>query len=258
MGFPKSVSDRALAACGRHCCICHKFCGTKIELHHIKQVTYGGEDSFENCIPLCFDCHADMGKADPNHNKGKKYTETELQMHRDSWYKIIAELGTQSCEQQMQKNSICEDDKKMFKEICDVFTPGIQYWLAQANLYNPFNREYFTALDTLIVKDNDPFFSFVSPELESLKKRLFDAMDDFLDAVSMNTFDIDKDRPKESACHAWLLNHGYIKGRGYKTYEEAEAAFDRETKMLNEHARQMWNEYCVFVKSCRAIISRNP
>ena len=34
-----------------------------MELHHIKQVAYGGEDTFENCIPLCFDCHADMGKA---------------------------------------------------------------------------------------------------------------------------------------------------------------------------------------------------
>jgi len=87
MSFPKSVEERALVACGRHCCICHKFCGTKIELHHIKQRAYGGEDTFENCIPLCFDCHADMGKADPKHARGKNYSEKELKQHRDFWYK---------------------------------------------------------------------------------------------------------------------------------------------------------------------------
>ena len=71
MSFPEGVAARALVASGRCCCICHKFCGTKIELHHIKQHAYGGEDTFENCIPLCFDCHEDMGKADPKHPKGK-------------------------------------------------------------------------------------------------------------------------------------------------------------------------------------------
>ena len=94
MAFPQSVSDKALAASGRYCCICHKFCGTKIELHHIKQVAYGGEDTFDNCIPLCFDCHADMGKADPTHNRGKRYTESELKIHRDNWYKTVSEKRT--------------------------------------------------------------------------------------------------------------------------------------------------------------------
>lgn len=71
MGFPKSVEEQALVACGRCCCICHKFCGTKINLHHIKQKADGGEDTFENCIPLCLDCHEDMGKADPKTFYGK-------------------------------------------------------------------------------------------------------------------------------------------------------------------------------------------
>lgn len=89
MGFPESVEVAALAACERCCCICHKFCGTKIELHHIKQKADGGEDTFENCIPLCFDCHADMGKADPRHPKGKHYSAKELIQHRDNWYEKV-------------------------------------------------------------------------------------------------------------------------------------------------------------------------
>ena len=90
MSFPKSVEVAALAACQRCCCICHKFCGLKMELHHIKQKADGGEDTFENCIPLCFDCHADMGKADPRHPKGKHYTAEELIQHRDNWYEKVS------------------------------------------------------------------------------------------------------------------------------------------------------------------------
>lgn len=89
MSFPESVEVAALAACERCCCICHKFCGTKIELHHIKQKADGGEDTFENCIPLCFDCHADMGKADPRHPKGKHYSAKELIQHRNNWYEKV-------------------------------------------------------------------------------------------------------------------------------------------------------------------------
>ena len=60
MGFSQAVKAEALAACGRHCCICHKFCGTKIECHHIVHEAEGGPDTSENCMPVCFDCHADM------------------------------------------------------------------------------------------------------------------------------------------------------------------------------------------------------
>lgn len=89
MGFPDKVQAEALAACGRCCCICHKFCGTKINLHHIKQSADGGDDTLDNCIPLCLDCHEDMGKADPKHSTGKHYTERELRLHRDNWYESV-------------------------------------------------------------------------------------------------------------------------------------------------------------------------
>lgn len=98
MAFPQSVTDRALVACGRCCCICHNFCGAKMELHHIHQHADGGEDTFENCIPLCFNCHAEMGKVDPRHPKGKGYSQNELRMHRDNWYSAIAKqvISTQN------------------------------------------------------------------------------------------------------------------------------------------------------------------
>ena len=67
MAFSKRIIEKALGACGRCCCICHSFCGKNIELHHIIQKSDGGPDSFDNAIPLCLNCHADMGKTDPHH-----------------------------------------------------------------------------------------------------------------------------------------------------------------------------------------------
>lgn len=90
--WPKEVQVKALVACGRKCCICHRFCGTKIELHHIQQEADGGLSDFDNCIPLCFDCHADVGHYNSRHPKGKKYTPGELRGHRDQWYVLINQL----------------------------------------------------------------------------------------------------------------------------------------------------------------------
>ena len=60
MPFSEDIKIKALVSCGRKCCVCHKFCGNNMEIHHIKAKADGGEDSFENAIPLCFDCHAEV------------------------------------------------------------------------------------------------------------------------------------------------------------------------------------------------------
>ena len=87
MGFPQSVADEIFVKCGRHCCLCGKYAGQKMELHHIKQAADGGEDTVDNCIPLCLDCHAEVASYNPRHPKGRKYTETELKGHRDRVFK---------------------------------------------------------------------------------------------------------------------------------------------------------------------------
>ncbi|HEY1937090.1 MAG TPA: HNH endonuclease [Candidatus Angelobacter sp.] len=56
MSFSQTDVEKALISCGRHCCLCHKFCGTNIELHHIVPESKGGLDVLDNAIPLCFDC----------------------------------------------------------------------------------------------------------------------------------------------------------------------------------------------------------
>lgn len=101
MGFSPDVVKKALTSCGRRCVICHEFCGTKMELHHIKQVADGGDDSFENCIPLCLNCHADVKAYNPRHPIGRQYTEGELKTHRDLWYNKCATKKEVSDEQDL-------------------------------------------------------------------------------------------------------------------------------------------------------------
>ena len=94
MSFQHDVMDEALVACGRTCCICKKFCGVNIEGHHIVPKAKGGEDTFDNCIPLCFDCHANVGNYNIEHPKGRKYTPNELRKHRDNWYEHVKAMNS--------------------------------------------------------------------------------------------------------------------------------------------------------------------
>lgn len=93
MPFSKGISQEVLIRSKRHCCFCYRFCGKNIELHHIIPKSKGGKDSLENCIPLCFDCHADIGHYNYNHPKGKKVTPEELKYNRNRLYSFI-EKGT--------------------------------------------------------------------------------------------------------------------------------------------------------------------
>lgn len=91
--WPSIVKDQALASCGRRCCICHKFCGSNMELHHIQAEADEGASTLANCIPLCFDCHAEVGHYNVRHPKGTKYRANELRIHRDEWFRAMDGAG---------------------------------------------------------------------------------------------------------------------------------------------------------------------
>lgn len=89
MSFSRKVKDEVLVSSARHCCVCHRFKGIKIEVHHIIPKEQGGLDTIENAIPLCFDCHSDAGHYYAQHPKGTKFSTSELGKHRDKWFKIV-------------------------------------------------------------------------------------------------------------------------------------------------------------------------
>lgn len=80
-----------LFECRRRCCVCHRWCGTKIELDHIVQKADGGSDDIENAIPVCFECHAEIHSYNQRHPRGRKYRAAELRRHREGWLKLCRE-----------------------------------------------------------------------------------------------------------------------------------------------------------------------
>jgi hypothetical protein len=73
----------------RHCCVCHRYKGVKVEVHHIVPQAQGGSDELDNAIALCFDCHADAGHYDPGHPRGLKFSAEELSQARDWWHMMV-------------------------------------------------------------------------------------------------------------------------------------------------------------------------
>jgi uncharacterized protein YukE len=91
MGFKRTEANKLLVSCHRRCCVCHRYCGIKIELHHIQPIEDGGDDSIENAIPLCFECHAEVQLYNPTHPRGRKFRPDELRDHKGQWLRICAE-----------------------------------------------------------------------------------------------------------------------------------------------------------------------
>ena len=91
MEFSQKEVNQLLVNCKRSCCICHRFCGIKIEVDHIHQKAEGGLDKITNAIPLCFDCDAEAHYYNDKHPRGRKYHSEELVLHRENWLKKCQE-----------------------------------------------------------------------------------------------------------------------------------------------------------------------
>ena len=84
MAFNRNEVDDLFTECHRRCCICHQFCGVKMETHHIVP----GDNKIENAIPVCLECHAEIGSYNENHPIGRKFTPKELTQHKKQWLDI--------------------------------------------------------------------------------------------------------------------------------------------------------------------------
>ena len=88
MGFNRKDVDALLVNCHRSCCVCHRFCGIKIETDHIIHEGEGGGNDMDNAIALCFECHSEVHMYNDNHPRGRKFTSNELRLHRDKWIEL--------------------------------------------------------------------------------------------------------------------------------------------------------------------------
>lgn len=229
MGFPTKVSEDALVACGRCCCLCHTYCDINIELHHIKQKVDGGEDTFENCIPLCFNCHAKVKAYNPRHPKGRKFTESELIRHRDNWYQKVSLGMTKPVNQEPNKL-----DYELYLKIKNVFSDStLEYYLTELNLGDAFNNDVFNGLNDIYYSSNKPEFEFIDEELEKLKGKLLNSISSFIFFKAINTFRTDEGK------HA-------ISESAF--YDDDDLASVNE---FNSLAADIWSNYCSLIRECR-------
>lgn len=57
MSIPTSVANQLLVDCMHRCCKCRR---AYVQIHHIEYISDNGDDSYENLIPLCPNCHTEV------------------------------------------------------------------------------------------------------------------------------------------------------------------------------------------------------
>ena len=89
MPFDPKIKTPMFIRSSRLCCLCLKQCGTNIEAAHIIDESKGGSNEEENGIPVCLDCHQEIGAYNDKHPKGNKFSAEELRARRDRIYKLV-------------------------------------------------------------------------------------------------------------------------------------------------------------------------
>lgn len=89
MPFRVETKTEMFTRCGRLCCLCLEQCGTNIEAAHIIDEARGGSNEADNGIPVCFDCHQEIGAYNDSHPRGNKFRPEELKARRDRVYHLV-------------------------------------------------------------------------------------------------------------------------------------------------------------------------
>lgn len=90
MPFSTAIKEEALVRSKRCCCLCRKFGGRNVNVHHIIPEAADGPNTLDNAIVLCLTCHAEAGHYNSQHPLGIKYHPSELKRHREDWWEICA------------------------------------------------------------------------------------------------------------------------------------------------------------------------
>ncbi|MEP2240467.1 MAG: HNH endonuclease signature motif containing protein [Maribacter sp.] len=200
MGFSKEIKDELLVLCARHCCVCNKPVRLKIEIHHILPKERGGEDTLENAIPLCFDCHCDAGHYNPKHPKGSKFSPEELRKHKERWFQKVENNHIQPPKLELVDLNFQDDG------FDGVFNP---VFIKEVTTYKDKNSFKRTA--ELLGKDpmdfindlknkNDSFSLYCVPFLN--KVETYDDYIDFLNGDDYEFDDIEKNTDCQPIVHS--------------------------------------------------------
>lgn len=213
MGFPKKVADNVLVKCKRHCCLCGKYFGINIELHHIKQKADGGEDTEDNCIPLCFNCHAEVRSYNTHHPKGHKYTDTELKHRRDEIYLRV---------QNEIINILSVNDISKARKIMDTYGRFLEQLIALDPCAEPFDIMTIDYIDGICDYLNSYSYDFENHVLEQQKCNLINSL------IELRNIFINDD-------YFHILNDGRRCFNNYSVNEYREAVYNLRINIRNSY-----------------------
>ncbi len=233
MPFNSKVKAQAMVACGRCCSICHKFCGIKIECHHIIHESEGGEDTYENCLPLCFDCHADMRSYDKKHPKGTKYKREELELHREQWFNKVSNSSVSTYTDEHRQLDI-----ELFQRITEILPWNTSIDFLRTNNFAgfSFDWDYMSDLESFLRTTTDPSFEFIDVKLEVVRATLESYADELTTALCQNTFSV-ADGNRSSVPQEWEL--------------ECPERFNRATNLIHSTAKKVVAQYDLLIKEGR-------
>jgi hypothetical protein len=124
----------------------------------------GGSDTHDNCIALCFDCHADQSSYDHKHPKGLKYSAEELKRHRDNWfdkYRNRPEISYSSSHAAL--------DREIYKEISPIFRYELAILIDEQPISTPVEIKRLEDITIGIHRlSMDPRYEFVDPDIEGI------------------------------------------------------------------------------------------
>jgi hypothetical protein len=236
MGFSPAIREQAMVDCARRCCLCHKYCAVKIECAHIDQEADGGLNEADNCIPVCFDCHADIGHYNTHHPRGTKFTSSELKKHRDRWYKQVLENPA------VMTPDYKEVDAELFLKVFHLLGGSSSMMHFKNHDYGaPYSRRYddrIIEFQQEVEKPETEFLNFVmESSFADLKAAIRDYFSSLIGKVWLNT-DGTKGIPEE-----WTRRSDRDRGR-----------FDDAQTLLNGRASEVWEKYSKFVGDGRRLL----
>lgn len=226
-----------MIACGRRCCLCHKFCGVGMECHHILKAAAGGKDTIDNCIPLCFDCHTEVGHYSNDHPKGTKFSEAELRAHRDSWY-AQTKTGISST----APTNFIDLDRKLYRRIILILrgSNGMIHFRD-----HDYGERYHVIIDhcleALLRLRQLPETEFFDTQVEASFSDLISTITEY-QKVATNRIWWDTDKTSG-------IPREWVNGDRYGNLQEER--FWEAVEVMNNAATRIWDSYAQFVRTAR-------
>ena len=223
-----------------------------MELHHIEQRADDGEGTYDNCIPLCFDCHADVNSYNDRHPKGKKYTASELKGHRNKWYEKVRN-GHSS----IANSDHLELDRKLFLRIRNILSSGSISSIRNHDYGGSFDTERHKELFELLYLCELPECEFLDPDIEGLRAKLKEDIEKFTRSIGQNTFPlpgniswnrIPRDPRQEFETIAWFKSKAKSDEEFDNLIEEQLDHISKIHRELNVLSQQMCHSYDEFIR----------